>query len=161
MPMLEDLLVEAAVTWRHLDALAVCTGPGNFTGLRIAVASARGLALGLGIPAIGVSRFEALAEGVAGPVRVALRDPKGEVVVQHFRDGVPLGPPMPEGSAPPPAAALSLGEGATRTDLIRLARVAARRLGAAEPPSPPVPLYIRAADATPAPEPVALLLDDA
>ena len=57
MPMLEELLAEAGIAWRIFAPLAVGTGPGNFTGVRISVAAARGLALGLGIPAIGVTRL--------------------------------------------------------------------------------------------------------
>jgi tRNA A37 threonylcarbamoyladenosine modification protein TsaB len=148
LPMLEEMLAETRRGWADLDALAVCTGPGNFTGLRLAVAAARGLAMGLGVPAIGVSRFEALAEGTAGPMRVVLQDP----VVQDFLDGEPLGPPRPGSDTPPDAAE-------TRADPVRLARVAVLRLG--KPAPPPAPLYIRPADATPAPEPVVLLLDDA
>jgi tRNA threonylcarbamoyl adenosine modification protein YeaZ len=150
LPMLEELLAEAARGWADVQALAVCTGPGNFTGLRLAVAAARGLALGLGIPAIGVSRFEALAEGATGHVRVALRDPKGETVVQDLRDGDPLGPPR---------SASGTDAAETRADLVRLARVAARRVG--RPVPRPAPLYIRPADSTPAADPVVLLLDDA
>ena len=58
MPMLEETLVSAGKTWQDLDALAVGVGPGNFTGIRIAVAAARGLSLALNIPAIGVTQFE-------------------------------------------------------------------------------------------------------
>ena len=174
LPMLGEILAEGGCGWRDLDALAVCTGPGNFTGLRLAVAAARGIAMGLGIPAVGVSRFEALAEGVAGPARVALPDPRGEVVVQHFDDGEPVDAPQPEGAEPTPAGAVCLGHEAraaaarlglragseaTRAELARLARVAARRLGGAV--APPAPLYIRPADATPATEPAARILDDA
>jgi tRNA threonylcarbamoyl adenosine modification protein YeaZ len=150
LPMLEEMLAETRRGWSGLGALAVCTGPGNFTGLRLAVAAARGHAMGLGIPAVGVSRLEALAEGTAGRRSVALRDPKGDVMVQDLQDGDPLGPPRP-GSETDAVE--------TRADPVRLARVAARRLG--RPVSPPAPLYIRPADATPAPEPVVLLLDDA
>ena len=57
MPLLEDVLAEAGIGWRDLAAIGVGTGPGNFTGVRISVAAARGLALGLGIPAIGVTRL--------------------------------------------------------------------------------------------------------
>ena len=61
LPMLEEMLAEAGVGWRDLDGIGVVTGPGNFTGVRLAVAAARGLALALGIPAVGVTVFEALA----------------------------------------------------------------------------------------------------
>jgi tRNA threonylcarbamoyladenosine biosynthesis protein TsaB len=61
VPMLEDLLAEGGVAWRDLDAIGVGIGPGNFTGIRIAVATARGLALGLRVPAVGVTGFDAPA----------------------------------------------------------------------------------------------------
>lgn len=60
-PMLEDFLGARRISWTDLAAIGVGTGPGNFTGTRIAVSAARGLALALGIPAIGTSRFEAVA----------------------------------------------------------------------------------------------------
>ena len=73
--VLAGVLAEAGLGWQDLAALGVGTGPGNFTGIRIATALARGLALGLGIPAIGVTRFEAMAlDGPDLPVIVpALR----------------------------------------------------------------------------------------
>ena len=55
-PMIEAAL---ALYPLPLTLIAVCTGPGSFTGLRIGVAAARGLALGHGIPAVGVTRFAA------------------------------------------------------------------------------------------------------
>lgn len=89
LPLLEEVLAEGGIGWRDLAALAVGTGPGNFTGVRIAVAAARGLALGLGIPAIGVSGFEALeGEGLR-----RLPAPRGQVYVQAFRDGRSVGAP--------------------------------------------------------------------
>jgi tRNA threonylcarbamoyl adenosine modification protein YeaZ len=84
MPLLEDLLREAGLGWSDLTRLAVGTGPGNFTGVRISVAAARGLALGLGIPAIGITRLEALAYGLPRPITVVEDARRGEVYVQGF-----------------------------------------------------------------------------
>ena len=47
MPMLEEMLAEAHMRWRDLDAIGVGVGPGNFTGIRISVSAARGLALSM------------------------------------------------------------------------------------------------------------------
>ncbi|MCR8549459.1 tRNA (adenosine(37)-N6)-threonylcarbamoyltransferase complex dimerization subunit type 1 TsaB [Salipiger sp. P9] len=100
MPMLQALLDEVGAVWEELDAVAVGTGPGNFTGIRISVATARGLALGLGIPAVGVSEFEAL-RGPGGlhdtrPELVSLRSSRrgADVVVQVFDAGVAHGRPI-------------------------------------------------------------------
>ena len=84
MPLLNEVLAEAGVGWRDLTALAVGTGPGNFTGVRIAVAAARGLALGLGVPAVGVTRLEALAQGLPRPVTVIEDARRDEAYVQVF-----------------------------------------------------------------------------
>src|SRR5262249_23630421 len=59
----DQLLREAGFAPRDLDALVVGTGPGSFTGIRIGLAAARGLALALGIPVAGVSTLDALAAG--------------------------------------------------------------------------------------------------
>lgn len=177
LPLLEELLAEAGLGWSDLDGLAVVTGPGNFTGLRIAVAAARGLALGLDRPAIGVSHFELIAAGVDGPALVGLDDRRGGIAVQAFDRGAPLGPPTPgwPSEAPSPAT-LCLGNGAEAAatalglahrpvesgtaDLALVARLAAARLGTAPLP-PPAPLYLRPADAAPPREAAPTLLDDA
>jgi len=59
-------LDQAGVTRDRIDLLAVATGPGAFTGLRIGLAAMQGLAMTLGKPVIGVSALEALAEQAAG-----------------------------------------------------------------------------------------------
>ena len=63
MSSLNKLLAVSSLNWSDLSKIGVCTGPGNFTGIRISVSAARGLALGLEIPAIGVTSFEATLYG--------------------------------------------------------------------------------------------------
>jgi tRNA threonylcarbamoyladenosine biosynthesis protein TsaB len=66
----DRLLRAEGVVPRDLDLLAVGVGPGSFTGLRIGLAAARGLALALDLPVAGVSTLDALAAGVPGAVPV-------------------------------------------------------------------------------------------
>jgi tRNA threonylcarbamoyladenosine biosynthesis protein TsaB len=71
--LLEDvdaLLRQAGAHTRDLDALAVGIGPGSFTGVRVGLATARGLALALELPVAGVSTLDALAAGAPGAVPV-------------------------------------------------------------------------------------------
>ena len=65
LPALEEVLAEAGLGFADLDALAVTVGPGTFTGLRVGLAAARGLALARKLPCIGVTTLEAVAEPVA------------------------------------------------------------------------------------------------
>ncbi len=67
---LDALLRQAGSRTRDLDALAVGIGPGSFTGVRIGLATARGLALGLDVPVAGVSTLAALAAGAPGATPV-------------------------------------------------------------------------------------------
>src|SRR3989441_2284605 len=62
LPMLERLLAAAGIGAGQLDAVAVGAGPGSFTGLRIACGLAQGLALAAGLPVIGISSLEAIAQ---------------------------------------------------------------------------------------------------
>jgi tRNA threonylcarbamoyladenosine biosynthesis protein TsaB len=71
--LLEDvdaLLRQSGMQTRDVDALAVGVGPGSFTGVRIGLSTARGLALALGIPAAGVSTLDALEAGAPGALPV-------------------------------------------------------------------------------------------
>jgi tRNA threonylcarbamoyl adenosine modification protein YeaZ len=171
LSFLAATLEAAGVGWADLGAVAVCVGPGDFTGVRVGVAAARGLALGLGVPAVGVTRLEALAAGRAGSALVAVDARRGAVCAQAFRDGAPLGSPVlvPRDAlaALTPAGAVRLGAAADpggpdageAPDPVALARVAAARL--AGPVAPPAPFYLRPPDASPPSEPAPTLLDDA
>jgi len=61
MNMIDRALDEAGLRLKHLDGLAVGTGPGSFTGLRIGISTIKGLAVGSGIPVVGVCSLKALA----------------------------------------------------------------------------------------------------
>lgn len=99
-----EVLAAAGLGWSDLRSVSVGVGPGNFTGIRIAVSFARGLALGLGIPAVGVTGFETAHLGVMlpGRVLVALPAPRGQAYVQEFTEGQPASPPvlLTPGAAP-------------------------------------------------------------
>ncbi len=165
MPLLEGLLLDHRLAWRDLSAIGVGVGPGNFTGIRISVSAARGLALSLGIPAIGVSGFEALAHGRDTDL-VTLPAPRDMIYAQILDGGIAIGPPeqllLEEfgqsarhvlGHRADEVAGKTGAQMATPRDFSEIAEgighVAAERLPDAGALLRPAPLYIRPADAAP------------
>ncbi len=168
IPLLEELLSEAGLAWADLAGLVVGTGPGNFTGVRIAVSAARGLALGLNIPAIGVTRLEALAYGLPRPITVAEDARRGEAYVQRFSaEGAEAAQiySLPEGVSGPPLGLVGpLTGSAAGPDALppalplveAMARIALPRLHTPQPR--PAPFYLRGADAAPPSDPPPVIL---
>jgi tRNA threonylcarbamoyladenosine biosynthesis protein TsaB len=174
IPLLIELLGDAGLGFGDIDRFAATTGPGSFTGIRVALAAAHGLALGTGKPIIGITMFEALAAmaaeaGIAAPrLLVAIDSRRAELFVQMFDpagvvlcEPAMLAPDAIAGWAGPGALALT-GDAAhlvaphlnaiadsawtTQVDPRVVARLAADR--AAGPA--PAPFYLRAPDAVPA-----------
>jgi tRNA threonylcarbamoyladenosine biosynthesis protein TsaB len=166
--MVQEVMAKADLPFAALDRIAVTVGPGSFTGLRVGLAFAKGLALALDRPCIGIGSLQALAasagsEGLVCAVIDARRD---QLYLQVFIDGHPvmapdalsaematarLGELWQGGSVTlvgPGAAALS-GLFA-KTILMECAAadpVAIARLARHAPPIAPKPLYLRAPDA--------------
>lgn len=165
-PMAERVMAEAGLAFADLDRIGVTVGPGSFTGLRVGLAFAKGLASALDIPLVGVGALEALAAEADGLVFAAIDARRDQVYLQAFEGGRPLMAPdalelgtaaarMAEiavgrpltlvGSGAPllagfaPGARLLTPEGAD-------ARLVAS-LAAGRAPTPARPLYLRAPDA--------------
>ncbi|MFT4793003.1 MAG: tRNA threonylcarbamoyl adenosine modification protein YeaZ [Paracoccaceae bacterium] len=112
MPLAREVMDEAGIAPDDLSAIAVCIGPGNFTGVRIGVSGARGLALAIGRPAIGVGRLAALAAEAMGadgaPALVAVTTRRDEICAQAFALG-PHGPiPLTEPTSGTPETVAAL-----------------------------------------------------
>ena len=149
--LLEDLLSDNGKTYGDLDAIGVGTGPGNFTGIRIAVSAARGLAMGLGIPAVGVDGFEARCLDAPKPLSCFISAPRAQVYRQDFIGPEPVAPQMQDEQVAR-AEALGLGnaiaEGTDSETLVRnIARIAATRFQSDD--FRPAPLYVKPPDAAP------------
>ncbi len=167
-PMVREVLALADVGVEALGRIGVTTGPGSFTGLRVGLAFAKGLALARAVPCVGIGTLQALAASVdhEGPIAAVVDARRGQVYLQLFEAGAPLGPP--EALAPVEAAGrvASYGEDialvgsgawlveplAPKARLIArevpdpaaVARIAAR---APAPDRPPGLVYLRAPDA--------------
>lgn len=177
LPMIDDVLATARLGFADLDLIAVTAGPGSFTGVRIGIAAARGLALASALPCVGIASFAAVAAGVAPgrrrgrPLVVALESKRAELFLQGFAaDGPALGPAImaapPEAEAAlPPGPLLLAGDAAWRLapwlgdraelvgdrtlpELGDIARLALNSWAPGDRPSPPRPIYLRAPDTT-------------
>ncbi|MBB3262964.1 tRNA threonylcarbamoyladenosine biosynthesis protein TsaB [Azospirillum sp. OGB3] len=100
VPLAQAVMMEAGCAFDALDRIAVTVGPGAFTGLRIALAAARGFALAAGLPVVGITSFDAIAHGLPEAERdghavlVAVDSRRSEPFLQLFRpDLTPFGEP--------------------------------------------------------------------
>ena len=91
MPLIEEALSEVQLRIDNLDGFLVCTGPGNYTSLRIATSTARGLSLACSKPACGISLFELLAGGMDQKL-VLIKGPQEKIYLQKFSNGIPIAP---------------------------------------------------------------------
>jgi tRNA threonylcarbamoyladenosine biosynthesis protein TsaB len=91
LPLIAELLSEAGWQRGSLDRIGVSVGPGSFTGLRVGIACAQGLSLGLGVPVLGVSSLQAMAravpESMPGLRSAVLDARRQEVFVAAYRAG--------------------------------------------------------------------------
>ena len=177
MPLIARVMERAGLDFAALDRIAVTTGPGSFTGLRVGIAAARGIALAAGKPAVGLSTLAAYAAPLVAaddtlPVVAAIDARHDHVYLQVFGPGgrtivaprlaslrealrvAVTGAPRLIGTAAAMlAAAWPAGERApSLVDARRAPDIDwVARLGAAalETGAPPKPLYLRAPDAQP------------
>jgi len=160
MPLLEELLTGAGKAWRDLTALGVGVGPGNFTGIRIAVSAARGLALGLDIPAVGVSGCDARSFLAPHGARAAIPAPR-ELVYLCAPDDPTQTPrliPLQEAESIAHQSGQRLHTSTNPQALAEsIAHIAASRWQDTD--QPPAPLYVRPVDAAPSRDQPPVLLD--
>jgi len=169
-PMVRDLMREAGTAFDDLDRIGVTIGPGSFTGLRVGLAFAKGLALALDRPCVGVGTLEALAASLVidGLKVVAIDAGRGNLYLQIFERDAPLTAPdilsldaagarlvevcgARDVSLVGPGAALlqPIAPGATLLDIAAPTPQSVARLAVSASSAPPLPLYLRPPDALP------------
>lgn len=182
MPMVTEIMEEAGLDFSALAGIAVTTGPGAFTGIRIGLSAARGFALAAGLPVIGVTTLEAVAAAQGNfdrPLLVALDSKREDIYLQLFKaGGSPAGEPqallpeeieaiLPAGETVAVAGdmadrvlreldthlpPLSRAAGPDLPDAAVVARIAAERLEPGARMGAPRALYLRPPDAVPVAE---------
>jgi tRNA threonylcarbamoyladenosine biosynthesis protein TsaB len=160
-PMVREVLAAAGLSARDLDRIGVTVGPGSFTGLRVGIAFAKGLALAGEVPIAGVGTLEALgaSDDEAGYTTAVIEAGRGGVWLQRFLDGSALGGPANvlveeadlanAGRLIGPHASRLAARGQAARDCVAPQAAAIARLAAKAGPAPPTPLYLRPPDARP------------
>jgi tRNA threonylcarbamoyladenosine biosynthesis protein TsaB len=165
-PMAREVMAEAGLAFDRLDRIAVTIGPGSFTGLRVGIAFAKGLALALNRPAVGLGTLEVLAAEADGLVFPAIDARRDQLYLQAFEDGRALMAPDALTAEVATARLAELAQGrpftlvgsgaALLTGFAPSARVVAAegadarhvaRLAAGRAPGQLKPLYLRSPDA--------------
>jgi tRNA threonylcarbamoyladenosine biosynthesis protein TsaB len=176
LPLISDVMIQSEIDFTQIDRVAVTTGPGSFTGLRVGLSAARGIGLAAGKPVVGLTTLAALAAPYIAAddttsVAAAIDARHGHVYLQLFGPAgrtliapriVPVAEAVRAAAAAPVrlvgsgagmmAAAWPKGVAPLSVDERRAADIDwVARLGAAanEGQSAPKPLYLRAPDAQP------------
>ncbi|MEQ8446964.1 MAG: tRNA (adenosine(37)-N6)-threonylcarbamoyltransferase complex dimerization subunit type 1 TsaB [Pelagibacterium sp.] len=141
------LLDRCGLTYQSLNRIAVSTGPGSFTGLRIGLSTARGLGLALDIPVLGIPSLLALSLSHAGPSELIVDAKRGEAYRQSF--SAP-GKPRDKAELVDLKQILQVAARTTPDDpMIDIGLMAGFAARVRPKDFPPDPTYIRAADAKP------------
>ena len=96
IPMVEDVLRQSGRIYQDIDLVAATVGPGSFTGIRVALAGAQGIAYAASIPTAGFTTLEVLAFSAKkdGCTLAILQAGKGEYYYQYYMASTPLAPPQ-------------------------------------------------------------------